>query len=185
MTAPESTGPVRGPSADGAMARDCFAFLRNSKPNLRRLPPAGSRGKMILLGVYSSDGMVAAMELVNIYECLCDRTRLRILHLLLAGPLCVCHFQEVLREPQVKISKHLGYLRRNGLVEAERCANMMIYRLPAKRTAQLGANLACLQDCAQGERIFRQDAARLAKVRARLGPEAPVCVRRPGTACTS
>lgn len=36
------------------------------------------------------------MELVQIYECLCDRTRLRILHLLGRGPLCVCHFQEVL-----------------------------------------------------------------------------------------
>lgn len=123
------------------------------------------------------------MELLTIYECLCDRTRLRILHLLLEGPLCVCHFQDILREPQVKISKHLGYLKRNSLVEAERCANMMIYRLPKKRPAQLKANLACLQDCVQEERLFREDAARMAKVRARFGPETPACVREPGTAC--
>lgn len=87
------------------------------------------------------------MNLVTIYQCLCDRTRLRILHLLLRGPLCVCHFQDVLREPQVKVSKHLRYLRENGLVEAERCANMMIYRLPAKASAQLKANLACRTAC--------------------------------------
>ena len=123
------------------------------------------------------------MELVRIYECLCDKTRLRLLNLLLQGPLCVCHFQDILREPQVKISKHLGYLRRNELVEAERCANMMIYRLPAKRPQQLQANLACLQDCAREERIFRDDLARLAKVRAKFGPDTPTCVRRPGAVC--
>jgi ArsR family transcriptional regulator len=123
------------------------------------------------------------VDLVQIYECLCDKTRLRLLNLLLQGPLCVCHFQEVLREPQVKISKHLGYLRRNGLVEAERCANMMIYRLPEKRPAQLRANLACLQDCAREERIFRDDLGRLAKVRAKFDGDTPACVRRPGAVC--
>jgi ArsR family transcriptional regulator, arsenate/arsenite/antimonite-responsive transcriptional repressor len=124
------------------------------------------------------------MELIKIYECLCDRTRLRILNLLLEGPLCVCHFQEILRESQVKVSKHLGYLKRNGLVEAERCANMMIYQLPNKRSPQLNANLACLQDCAEDEKVFREDAARLAKVRATFGPGTPACVRKPGAVCT-
>jgi len=123
------------------------------------------------------------MDLVQIYDCLCDRTRLRILHLLIEGPLCVCHFQEILREPQVKISKHLGYLKRNGLVGAERCANMMIYRLPEKRPAHLEANLACLQDCVQEERVFRDDAARLAKVRSKFDAATPACVRDPGAAC--
>ena len=89
------------------------------------------------------------MELVKIYECLCDRTRLRILHLLGRGPLCVCHFQDVLREPQVKISKHLGYLRARGMVRCERQANWMVYSLPARPPRELAANLACLQDCAQ------------------------------------
>ncbi len=123
------------------------------------------------------------MELVQIYECLCDRTRLRILHLLLNGPLCVCHFQEVLREPQVKISKRLAYLKSKKMVEAERCANWMIYQLPTKRSAQLKANLACLQDCAQEERIFREDAGRLKKVRASFGTDTPACVREPGATC--
>ena len=124
------------------------------------------------------------MNLVKIYECLCDRTRLRLLNLLMQGPLCVCHFQEILREPQVKISKHLGYLKRNGLVEAERCANWMIYRLPEKRSSQLQANLACLQDCVQDEKIFREDTARLTRIRAKLSPETPACVREPGSVCT-
>ena len=123
------------------------------------------------------------MDLIKIYECLCDRTRLRLLNLLLQGPLCVCHFQEILREPQVKISKHLAYLKRNGLVQAERCANWMIYRLPEKRSSQLQANLACLQDCLQEERTFRDDAARREKIRAKFGSETPACVREPGAVC--
>ena len=125
------------------------------------------------------------MDLVTIYECLCDRTRLRILNLLCQGPLCVCHVQEILGEPQVKISKHLGYLKRHGLVESERCANLVIYRLPSKRSPQLVANLACLQDCVTEEPVFRGDATRLAKLRADFGPDCPECVRSPGATCAS
>jgi ArsR family transcriptional regulator len=123
------------------------------------------------------------MDLVTIYGCLCDRTRLRLLNLLLQGPLCVCHFQEVLREPQVKISKHLSYLKQNGMVEAERCANWMIYRLPKKPDARLRANLACLQDCVREEPLFKQDAARLKRVRAGFDSDTPECVSKPGITC--
>ncbi len=105
------------------------------------------------------------MELVQIYQCLCDETRLRLLHLLLQGPLCVCHFQTVLGEPQVKISKHLGYLKARGLVTASRQGNWMIYALPAEqeRSPELVANLACLQDCAGENVVFKRDLAKLVK----------------------
>lgn len=125
------------------------------------------------------------MDLVALYGCLCDRTRLRILHLLLQGPLCVCHFQEVLKEPQVKVSKHLRYLRDNGMVRAERCANKMIYSLPARRPRALDANLACLQDCVREERDFRADLARLRKVRNTFGPDTPESVRESAACCLS
>ena len=77
------------------------------------------------------------MKLVKIYECLCDATRLRLLNLLLQGPLCVCHIQAVLGEPQVKISKHLGYLKARGLVTVRRQGNWMIYALPVHRPRAL------------------------------------------------
>lgn len=117
------------------------------------------------------------MKLVRIYECLCDQTRLRILNLLGAGPLCVCHFQTILREPQVKVSKHLAYLRTRGLVVAERRANWMIYSLPAQPGRELAANLACLQDCSGTDAGFQRDLAR----RRRL---APSVADVPGCACT-
>lgn len=115
------------------------------------------------------------MKLIEIYQCLCDPTRLRILHLLQDGELCVCHFQEILGEPQVKISKHLAYLRTHGLVEARKEANWMIYGLPAKRSAQLTANLACLQDCVSEDPVFRRDAARRAKLADKFAASSPVC----------
>ena len=118
------------------------------------------------------------MDLVRIHECLCDRTRLRIMNLLLDGPLCVCHLQEVLREPQVKVSRHLAYLRRRNLLAAERCGQWMIYRLPADPPPALAAQLACLQDAAAEEAVFRQDRQRLAKLRKKLGPDSPSCVRQ-------
>jgi ArsR family transcriptional regulator len=115
------------------------------------------------------------MDLVQIYQCLCDRTRLRILHLLGDGPLCVCHLQEILAEPQVKISKHLRYLKEHGMVEAERQANWMIYRLPAKAPRELKVNLACLQDCAREDATFARDAKRAAKLRPALEKSGPLC----------
>lgn len=120
------------------------------------------------------------MELVRIYECLCDRTRLRILNVLAQGPLCVCHFQEILREPQVKISKHLAYLRARGLVEVERAGNWMIYELPAKPDRELRANLACLQDLAREQPVFQRDLARRQKLAPRFADTSP-CGCAPAT----
>ena len=107
------------------------------------------------------------MKLVQIYQCLCDPTRLRILHLLTKTPLCVCHFQEILGEPQVKVSKHLAYLRERGMVTAERQQNWMIYSLPQKRAAELENNLKCLQDCVQTDPVFKRDLKALAKLRSK------------------
>jgi ArsR family transcriptional regulator len=117
------------------------------------------------------------MKLVQIYQCMCDETRLRILNLLGGGELCVCHIQGVLGEPQVKVSKHLAYLRRRGLVSARRQANWMIYGLPGQPSNELSANLACLQDCVREQAIFRRDAARLVKLKGRLAATGPSCCR--------
>jgi ArsR family transcriptional regulator len=106
-----------------------------------------------------------AMDLIQIYQCFCDRTRLRILHLLAQSPLCVCHFQDILGEPQVKVSKHLAYLRDRGMAVTEREQNWIIYSLPARRAHELERNLKCLQDCVQTDPVFKRDLAKLAKLR--------------------
>jgi len=103
------------------------------------------------------------MSLLKIYKCLCDETRLRLLHLLAQGPLCVCHFQTILHLPQVAISKHLAYLRRAGLVTARRHRQWMIYELPRQRSDELSLQLHCLQDCVQTHPVFNADLRRLKK----------------------
>jgi ArsR family transcriptional regulator, arsenate/arsenite/antimonite-responsive transcriptional repressor len=115
------------------------------------------------------------MKLVQIYQCLCDPTRLRILNLLSEGELCVCHIQEVLREPQVKISKHLAYLRKRGLVTSRKKANWMIYHLASEPSEELSANLACLQDCVLEDPVFRRDLAVLRKLSEGFSENTPVC----------
>lgn len=119
------------------------------------------------------------MDLIAIYECLCDRTRLRILNLLCQGPLCVCHVQEILGEPQVKVSKHLGYLKSRGLVSVRQEANWRIYRLVEKPSKALASNLACLQDCATEDRVFRRDLEKLAALRRTIGEDAPSACSKP------
>jgi ArsR family transcriptional regulator len=101
------------------------------------------------------------MKLIRIYRCFCDRTRLRILHLLATSPLCVCHFQDILGEPQVKVSKHLAYLRNNRMVQTEREQNWIIYSLPPRMSVELDRNLKCLQDCVQTDPVFKRDRQRL------------------------
>jgi len=67
------------------------------------------------------------LELV--YKCLADQTRLRILGLLRAGEICVCHIHDSLGLPQTKVSRHLAYLRRAGLVQTRRQGLWIYYRL--------------------------------------------------------
>jgi ArsR family transcriptional regulator len=113
------------------------------------------------------------VKLLNIYQCFCDHTRLRILNLLREGPQCVCHLQEILREPQVKVSKHLRYLKARKMVEVSKSGNWRIYRLPSRRSGQLEANLRCLQDCVAEDSVFRRDVAKLAKLRTQYRTAGP------------
>jgi ArsR family transcriptional regulator len=109
------------------------------------------------------------MRLIEIYKCLCDETRLRILNLLARGPLCVCHFQEILEMDQVPISKHLAYLREHRMVASQRHGQWVIYSLPSERGGELDLQLRCLQDCVQSNPVFKKDLKRLKKVQSDCG----------------
>ena len=68
-------------------------------------------------------------DLVTLFAALADRTRLRVLNLLSAGEVCVCYFVEVLGESQPKVSRHLAYLRRAGVVNARRDGKWIHYSI--------------------------------------------------------
>ncbi len=60
------------------------------------------------------------LDLDSLLRTLADRTRLRLLNLMRDHEVCVCYFVEALQTSQPKISRHLAYLRRSGLVSARR-----------------------------------------------------------------
>jgi ArsR family transcriptional regulator, arsenate/arsenite/antimonite-responsive transcriptional repressor len=68
------------------------------------------------------------MALERLFKALADRTRLRILALLAVGEVCVCDLHDSLGEPQPKVSRHLAYLRRAGLVSARKDGLWVHYR---------------------------------------------------------
>jgi len=108
------------------------------------------------------------MHILRVNRCLCDASRLRILNLLLEGPLCVCHLVTVLGMDQPKVSRHLKALKATGLVETERCYNWTICRIASSRSPVLEANLKCLQDLRGEEPIFKADLRRRSKTIARI-----------------
>jgi ArsR family transcriptional regulator len=69
------------------------------------------------------------VALETVHRALADKTRLRILGLLAAGEVCVCHIYGALGIPQPTASRHLAYLRRAGLVSARRDGLWMHYRI--------------------------------------------------------
>ena len=68
-------------------------------------------------------------DLPTLFAALADRTRLRLLNLMAGSEVCVCYFVEVLRQDQPKISRHLAYLRKAGIVSARREGKWMHYRI--------------------------------------------------------
>jgi ArsR family transcriptional regulator len=67
------------------------------------------------------------------FSALADKTRLRLLNLMRDGEVCVCFFAGTLATNNPKISRHLAYLKRAGLVESRRDGKWMHYRLTAPK----------------------------------------------------
>ena len=63
------------------------------------------------------------------FKALADRTRLRLLSLMTCDEICVCFLVEVMGTNQPKISRHLAYLRRAGLVKARRDGKWIHYSI--------------------------------------------------------
>ena len=73
--------------------------------------------------------MKQKFPLERLFRALADPTRLRLINLVAKQEVCVCYFVEVIGVPQPKISRHLAYLRRAGIVAARREGKWMHYKL--------------------------------------------------------
>jgi ArsR family transcriptional regulator len=74
-------------------------------------------------------GKPKAFDKELFFRALADRTRLRLINILGADEVCVCFYVEILKTNQPKISRHLAYLRRAGIVDARREGQWMHYRI--------------------------------------------------------
>ena len=122
--------------------------------------------------------------LEGLFQSLGDRTRLRILGLLLTGEVCVCHIHESLRISQPKASRHLAYLRRSGLVDTRREGQWVYYRLAEAGDPIVSTVRQAVVHALGHVRSVHQDAGRLQRktgccLPALTAPECACCRHEP------
>ena len=114
-------------------------------------------------------------DMETFFAALADRTRLRLLSLMAGGEICVCFFVKVLGTNQPKISRHLAYLRRAGLVSDRKDGKWVHYGLAEtsepKAARILREVLAWLKDDPE----MRRDRERLVKVC--CAPQPPITIQ--------
>jgi len=101
----------------------------------------------------------------RLFKALADPTRIRLLNLLAQGELCVCDLMSVLRMGQSRISRHLAYLKRSGLVLDDKRGLWRYYRLASAQSPFHQKLLDCLTTCLDESTTLQRDETLLKKLR--------------------
>jgi ArsR family transcriptional regulator len=109
------------------------------------------------------------------FQALADRTRLRLINLMGSDELCVCFFVEVLKTNQPKISRHLAYLRKAGLVKARRESKWMHYQVAEPEDPHAARVFSEVRGWIAEDREMQRDRERLVKVC--CAPQPPVQIQ--------
>jgi ArsR family transcriptional regulator len=109
------------------------------------------------------------------FKALADRTRLRLLNLMRTDEVCVCFFVEILKINQPKISRHLAYLRRAGIVGARRQGPWMHYRIVEPSDSEAALVLKNVLAWLANDQEMQRHRARLEKVC--CAPQLPVKIK--------
>ncbi|MBV9214766.1 MAG: metalloregulator ArsR/SmtB family transcription factor [Acidobacteria bacterium] len=109
------------------------------------------------------------------FAALADRTRLRLLNLLRGGEVCVCFFAGTLGTNNPKISRHLSYLRRAGLVTGRRDGKWVHYSLKRPENKQADELLEATLNMLEDDNEMIADKKRL--VDFCCDPNAPVMIK--------
>ena len=111
----------------------------------------------------------------SFFRALADRTRLRLLNLIGRDELCVCFFVEILKTNQPKISRHLAYLRRAGIVDARREGQWIHYRIVEPSDPGAARVLKDVMDWLANDQEMQRDRQRLVKVC--CAPQLPISIQ--------
>src|SRR5215213_5205648 len=109
------------------------------------------------------------------FRALADRTRLRLLSVMGADEICVCFFVEILKTNQPKISRHLAYLRRAGIVGVRREGQWMHYRIVEPDDADAARVLTDVMAWLANDQEMQRDRERLIKVC--CAPQPPISIQ--------
>ena len=109
------------------------------------------------------------------FRALADRTRLRLLNLMGADEVCVCFFVEILKTNQPKISRHLAYLRRAGIVGARREGQWIHYRIVEPDDPAAAQVLKDTMSWLANDLEMQRDRQRLTKIC--CAPQLPVSIQ--------
>jgi ArsR family transcriptional regulator len=109
------------------------------------------------------------------FRALADRTRLRLLNLMRGDEVCVCFFVEILKTNQPKISRHLAYLRRAGIVDVRREGQWIHYRIVEPTDADAARLLKNLLSWLASDQEMQRDRERLVKIC--CAPQLPVRIQ--------
>ena len=114
-------------------------------------------------------------DLEKFFLALADRNRLRLLHLMGDEEVCVCFFVEILQMPQPKVSRHLAYLRRAGIVGARREGKWIHYRMVLPQDEHAVRVLTEVRSWLSSDQEMQRDRQRLVKVC--CAPQMPVALQ--------
>ena len=109
------------------------------------------------------------------FRALADRTRLRLLNLLRTEEVCVCFFVETLKTNQPKISRHLAYLRRAGIVGVRRDGQWMHYRIVEPADPDAARVLTGVLSWLANDQEMQRDRERLMKFC--CAPQLPISIQ--------
>ena len=112
------------------------------------------------------------------FAALADRTRLRLLNLIGDDEICVCFFAEVIGTNQPKISRHLAYLKRAGLVSARRDGKWMHYRVTVPKNKQLAEIFSKIREMIRKDKEMRAERKKLLKVCCAPTTQQPINIQR-------
>lgn len=101
----------------------------------------------------------------QIFRAFADPTRLRILHLLRKGELCVGDVVSVLGLPQPTVSRHFNYLKQSGLVEVRKKGLWSFYRLTDTQNKFQKKLLECLDCCFEDVPELAKDELKAKQIR--------------------
>ena len=99
------------------------------------------------------------------FQAFCHRIRLRILHLLQEGEMCVGNIVKILQAPQPKVSRHLAVMKRAKLVQVRRDGQWVHYSLAPVQSTFHRKLLECAANCFDEVPEIQGDKARIEEMR--------------------